>query len=270
MDKRNFVVNNSAMQKNAKKRHEKLGGNLWIFGRHACFAALQNPKRKIRQIWVSKPIKTDFFALTLSAPASLISPKLVDNQALESLLGPNAVHQGIALEVLPMEAPSLEDICHNGALQSTLLILDQVTDIQNIGAILRSAAAFGIDALIITEYHAPTETGAMAKAASGALELVPIIRATNLVQAMETLKTHGYWCIGMDGTADTSIETLATYGKLALIMGAEGKGLRRLTREHCDALVKIPIHPQMESLNVSNAAAVALYEATRKSLVTST
>lgn len=263
MDKRNFVVNNSAMQKNGQKRPEKHGGNLWIFGRHACFAALQNPKRKIRQIWVTKSVKTDFDTLSFSKNAASVTPKIVDNQTLESTLGANAIHQGIALEIVPLDTPSLEEIANSDETHATLLILDQVTDVQNIGAILRSAAAFGIKALVLTEYNAPTETGAMAKAASGALELVPIIRATNLAQALGTLKKHGYWCIGLDGEANAPLTTLATYEKLALVMGAEGKGLRRLTREHCDLLVKIPIHSQMESLNVSNAAAIALYEATR-------
>lgn len=251
------------MQKTTQPRRQKPSSHLWIFGRHACFSALNNPVRKIHQVLVTKSAKEDFLSLTLPKNLSLPTPRFVDNHSLDSILGPNIVHQGIALEVSPLEEYSLEKACKDGAERSLILVLDQVTDIQNIGAILRSSAAFGVKALVLTEYHSPPETGAMAKAASGALEITPIIRATNLVQALETLKQNGYWCVGLDGEAKQPLTALHKFEKLALVMGAEGKGLRRLTQKHCDLLVKIPIHSAMESLNVSNAAAIALYEANR-------
>lgn len=252
------------MQKNNTVHRTKTSKSLWIFGRHACFSALVNPKRKIHQILLTKSSKEEFLSLHLSKSTALPAPQIVDTRVLESIVGENAVHQGIALELSPLEEPSLEEICKKASERAIILVLDQVTDIQNIGAILRSAAAFGINALVLTEYNAPTETGAMARAASGALELIPIVRATNLAQALDALKDHGFWCVGMDGEAKASLEEISKFEKLALVMGAEGKGMRRLTKKHCDLLVKIPIHKQMESLNVSNAAAIALYEATRK------
>ncbi len=145
-----------------------------------------------------------------------------------------------------------------------VLLLDQVTDPHNVGAILRSAAAFDVGAVIVTDRNAPQESGVMAKAASGALEVVPLIAVTNLVQAIETLKKSGYWIAGLDGAARKAIHEAKLDNKTALVLGAEGAGLRRLTTEHCDFLVKLPISDKMESLNVSNAAAVAMYELYRR------
>ncbi|MDX2083078.1 MAG: 23S rRNA (guanosine(2251)-2'-O)-methyltransferase RlmB, partial [Rickettsiales bacterium] len=146
-----------------------------------------------------------------------------------------------------------------GKQKSIVVLLDQVTDPHNVGAIMRNAAAFSVDAVITTEHHAASESASMAKAASGAMDIVPFVRVGNLAETMNILKEHGYWCIGMDMLARVDVKTASMYDKIALVMGSEGKGMRRLTREHCDLLVKLEISEKMESLNVANAAAVALY-----------
>ncbi len=168
-----------------------------------------------------------------------------------------SVHQGIIIETMPLPELGLDYITKKGG---KIVILDQVTDPQNVGAILRTAAAFNVTAIIIPKDNAPEESSALAKAASGTLEILPIIRVTNLVRSIEDLKKHGYWFIGMDGDTETEIGDIKDLStNTALVMGAEGKGLRRLTREACDYITKIPISVQVESLNVSNAAAIGLY-----------
>ncbi len=239
----------------AHSRPNAAPGRYWMYGLHAVMAALQNPKRRWSKLLITSAQADAVKALSLPQPA-----EMTDNATLEKILGEGAVHQGIALEVAPLHPLDLEDILSSDA---PLLLLDQVTDPHNIGAMLRSAAAFGVAAIILPKDHAPQETATMAKSASGGLELVPLIYVTNLVKTMETIKQHGYWIAGLAGEADKTLAAAKLSTKTALVMGAEGKGMRRLTREHCDLLVKLPIHSQMESLNVSNAAAIALYEITR-------
>ncbi len=182
------------------------------------------------------------------------------------MLPPGAVHQGAALLSEPLTDVALEDVLDRAAEaeKSVVLVLDQVTDPQNVGAILRSAAAFGADAVLVPDRHAPPETGALVKAASGAVEIVPLVRVINLARALEELKKAGFWIAGLDGQAPQTLAAADMTGKVALVLGAEGEGLRRLTRDHCDILVRLPISERMESLNVSAAAAVALYELARK------
>ncbi len=221
----------------------------WIYGDHAVQAALANNKRKIERLVAStNAIKSlDLTGRKLNTDT--------DIRQLDKILPKDAVHQGVAALVHPLPHTTLDDV-----LESTLLlVLDQVTDPHNVGAILRSAAAFGVGAVIMTEDHGAPENGALAKAACGALDIVPLIRITNLSSTLDTLKSHDFWCVGLDGKTDKLIAEAKGFKKKALVLGAEGKGLRRLTAEKCDLLVKIPISPQMESLNVSNAAAVALY-----------
>jgi 23S rRNA (guanosine2251-2'-O)-methyltransferase len=231
---------------------------LYLYGKHAASAALQNPMRKIKRVLVTKNAQNEMGGV-LNGCKQLA---LVDAQKIESVLPGDAVHQGIAVECEPLNQPSLDEWLMEEK-NKPVLLLDQVTDPHNVGAILRSAAAFDIGAVIVTDRNAPAESGTMAKSASGALEIVPLIQVTNLVQAIELLKKAGYWTYGLDGEAKESITTAKFDTKSALILGAEGRGLRRLTGERCDFLVKLPMSNKMESLNVSNAAAIALYEVSR-------
>lgn len=225
------------------------GKSYWIYGQHAVQAALANDARKIERLVASTNAVKEL---------NLGGRKLnadTDIRQLDKILPKDAVHQGVAALVHPLPHTTLDDV-----LESTLLlVLDQVTDPHNVGAILRSAAAFGVGAVIMTEDHGAPENGALAKAACGALDIVPLIRITNLSSTLDTLKSNDFWCVGLDGKTDKLIGEAKGFKKKALVLGAEGKGLRRLTAEKCDLLVKIPISPKMESLNVSNAAAVALY-----------
>lgn len=225
------------------------GKSYWIYGQHAVQAALANDARKIERLVASTN------AVKELNPAGRKLNADTDIRQLDKILPKDAVHQGVAALVHPLPYTSLEDVLES----SLLLVLDQVTDPHNVGAILRSAAAFGVGAVIMTEDHGAPENGALAKAACGALDIVPLIRITNLSSTLDTLKSNDFWCVGLDGKTDKLIGEAKSFKKKALVLGAEGKGLRRLTAEKCDLLVKIPISPQMESLNVSNAAAVALY-----------
>ena len=227
------------------------GGGYWMYGLHACDAALQNPNRDIKRVLIISGLKDEW-----EHKLSHVAWEISDSATIARHAGEGAVHQGIAMQVLPLDEPYWDGLMQSGV---RMIMLDQVTDPHNVGAILRSAAAFGVGAVIMTKDHSPPESGALAKAACGALELVPCIRITNLSQTLDDLKRHGYWIAGMDGQADKMVEAAGGYQPLCLVMGAEGAGLRRLTKERCDLLVKIPMDERMESLNVSNAAAIALY-----------
>lgn len=246
---------NNQEQPRPRQEQKTSSGTVWLFGRHAVFAALANPSRDFRRL-----LTTPKSAEHLPPLPSGLQPQIMDVQELSRLLPRDAVHQGYALEVLPLDDGDLDILMQTGR---PVLLLDQVTDPHNIGAILRSAAAFDAAGIVVTKHNAPEETGTLAKSASGALEIVPIVRVANLVQAMEQLKAGGYWVAGMDGKATQTLAEAKLSAKTALVMGAEGSGLRRLTEEKCDLLVKLPISNQMESLNVSNAAAIALYELNR-------
>ena len=193
--------------------------------------------------------------------------ELVDGRTLQEILPPGAIHQGIAIQTRRLREPDLADILEadldTEGTPDIILILDQVTDPQNVGAILRSAAAFRARAVILTERNGAPESGSLAKAASGALDIVPLVRVNNLARAMAAIADAGYWRYGLDGEADKDLAAMDLTGKIALVLGAEGAGMRRLTREHCDLLCRLPIDAAMESLNVSNAAAIALYEIRR-------
>ncbi len=245
------------MQYHHKKSES--GKTYWLYGVHAVRAALLNETREIKRMVATKQAMEKF---TSECKARKINPEDKSPQDISKLLPEDAVHQGIALEVRPLPEMALEDYLAIAKGPKPLLLLDQVTDPHNVGAILRTAAAFGVGAIIVTKDHAAQESATMAKASSGGIEIVPIITVTNLSQSMETLKKHGYWCIGLDGEAKQTIAQAKLNNKTALVLGAEGKGLRRLTAERCDLLVRLPISSAMESLNVSNAAAVALYALT--------
>lgn len=240
------------------------GGPQWFYGVHAVLAALANPRRHCRRIVLATRSGHDLEARVAQAAGAGSPPaEVLDRRDIERLLPPGAVHQGVALLADPLPEPRLEAVCGDAATATVVVVLDQATDPRNVGAVLRSAAAFGAGAVVVQKRHAPEITGALAKAASGAVEMVPLVRVTNLARAMEDLKEWGFWCVGLDAGAPNSIAEAGLSGKVALVLGSEGEGLRRLTRERCDRLVRVPIGDAVESLNLSNAAAIALYELAR-------
>lgn len=230
-------------------------GPFYLYGIHTVRAALDNTLRKKYRLLATPN------ALSRLAEAGDI-PKLpiVDKtpRELDEILGNDAVHQGAALEVDPVTRANLKDV-HQPKL---VVVLDQITDPHNVGAVIRSACAFGADAVITTARYAPRETGTLAKAASGALDLVPLITVRNLADTLEELKTMGLTCLGLDSEAETQLKPGMGGDKLAIVLGAEGKGLRQRTRELCDEMVKLDMPGPIKSLNVSNAAAIALFAAT--------
>jgi 23S rRNA (guanosine2251-2'-O)-methyltransferase len=236
-------------------------GGVWLHGLHPVAAALRNPARRLRRLLVTVEAEREL-AERVPEPWR-ITPEPVPRERFATFLPPDAVHQGTALLVEPLAPPPLERVIEGSA--GPVLVLDQVTDPRNVGAILRSAAAFGAAALVMQDRNAPPETGALARAASGALEAVPVLREVNLARAVGQLKKAGLWVVGLEAGAPVTLAQSGLAGRrVALVLGAEGEGLRRLTRESCDELVRLPIRPAMESLNVSAAAAVALYELARE------
>lgn len=231
---------------------KKTGGGLKFWGRHAVEAALNNRNRKVKKISGTREAVT---SLSLDTEIPVVYCDAAD---LGRMVARDAPHQGIVAEVDPLPDILLADLLDRDS-DRPLLLLDQVTDPHNVGAILRSAAAFDAAAIVTQDRHAPPESGVLAKSASGALELVPWVRVVNLSRALDEIAEAGYWRIGMAGEADDMLGAAMGKSKLALVMGAEGEGLRQNVAAHCDILAKLPMHPQMESLNVSNAAAIALY-----------
>jgi len=236
------------------------GADYWLYGRHAVEAALANPARNLRRLLLAES-PDEALARKLATLRLPLGPEVVGRAALEGTLPPGAVHQGLALRAEPLFQPSLPVfLAELRDRPAVILALDHVTDPQNVGAILRSAAAFGAAAVLSTVDHAPPEGGALAKTASGGLEVVPYLRETNLVRSLELLKQAGFWCFGLAEQGEGLLSGVEAGTRACLVLGAEGEGLRRLTRERCDALVRLPTRPPIASLNVSNAAAVALYE----------
>jgi 23S rRNA (guanosine2251-2'-O)-methyltransferase len=248
-------------QKPGKPVKAAPGGDpaLRLYGRHAVEAALNNPEREKRQLYGAPKALAALKDSGLETRS--VSVETTDNERLASLVGPEVPHQGLVLEVRPLPGRHIEDLAPDPARPHNLVVaLDHLSDPQNVGAIFRSAAAFGARAILTTYDHAPRETGALAKAASGALEVVPWVRVTNLAAALDKLKDMGYWHLGLEGTAEASLAKVDLGSDLVLVLGGEGRGLRPRTREKCDLLVRLPISDAIESLNVSAAAAVALYE----------
>ena len=236
----------------------------WLYGRHAVEAALANPVRICRRFIALNETAAE--ARNLLAAARAETPaaglEVLDRREFERLLPPGAVHQGLALAAEKLAERDLNaflaSLPQDNAPQ-IMVVLDQVTDPHNVGAILRSAAAFGALAVLVPEHGAPAVTGVLAKAASGALEEMPLLRVANLARALEQIKQAGFWSLGLEEKAERTLAELDLPARIALVLGAEGSGLRRLTREHCDFLGRLPTRGNMSSLNVSNAAAVALY-----------
>jgi 23S rRNA (guanosine2251-2'-O)-methyltransferase len=223
-----------------------------LYGAHAVREALVAGRRKLLALYATEAALPRIEAL---ARAAGLEPRLVDARELSRHLGDEAVHQGLLLEARPLPEADIADIEPKSGV---VLALDQITDPHNVGAILRTACAFGVDALIVTERHRPDMTGVLAKAASGALEHVTIVSVVNLARALDTLRERGYSVIGLDSEGAEPIETIPLSAPVALVLGAEGKGLRRLTRERCDLVARLDLPGPIKSLNVSNACAAAL------------
>ena len=231
-------------------------GTVILYGWHTVKAALENPARHIRTL-----LATENAARRLAADGALlrIAPELVRPDAIAQRLPPDAVHNGLLAEADPLPSPDLEDMPATGIV----LVLDQITDPHNVGAILRTAAGFAATAVITTARHSPEATGVLAKSASGALEYVPMVTVQNLARALERLRERGYLLVGLDSSGDGDLANAPFRAPLALVLGAEGKGLRQLTRSTCHLLARLDLPGRITSLNVSNAAALALYIASR-------
>lgn len=227
-----------------------------IYGVHAVCAALANPARAVLALHATK---NGYDRLKAALDHLPVTPNEISVAALSKKLGPDAVHQGVLVEAAPLEQISLDEAVEDAATGKPLIILDQVTDPHNVGAILRSAAAFNAGAVIMTRRNSPPLDGTLAKAASGAVESVPVIHVGNLARALEELGKSGVQRIGLEGSADQPLETADLQPPVALVLGAEHKGLRRLTVENCDLLCRLTTPGPLKSLNVSNAAAVALH-----------
>jgi 23S rRNA (guanosine2251-2'-O)-methyltransferase len=225
-------------------------GPVLLYGWHTVKAALENPARNIRRLMASEGA-----AERLADEIELaVAPEIVEASDITALTGPDAVHQGLAAEADPLVAPAIEDLDPKGII----LVLDQITDPHNVGAMLRSAAAFSVEAVVTTERHSPEATGVLAKAASGGLEYVPVVTVVNLARGLEALKDKGVTIVGLDSAGDVALAAAPLKAPLALVLGAEGKGLRHLTRQNCDVLARLDLPGRIKSLNVSNATALAL------------
>ena len=244
---------------------DKIPAGLLFHGRHPIEAALKNPARIIHKIWATPSSAEALKQLCRNCERPVPEIVQMQRRQIDEMLGSEAVHQGVVAQLAPLPARSIEDIIHAqaDAQNTVIMLLDQVTDPHNVGAILRSAAAFKAAAVVVPDRNAPPETGTLAKSASGALELIPYVHGGNLARGLASLKKAGYWITGLDGEAKQTLAQADLTGKTALVLGSEATGLRRLTRAACDHIVKLPISAKVQSLNVSNAAAIALYELTR-------
>jgi 23S rRNA (guanosine2251-2'-O)-methyltransferase len=232
-------------------------GPVFLYGWHSVKAALENPARKFIKIMATENalhrLREDGITLPIEA-------ELVRAEAIDALVGPDAVHQGLLVETDPLPARDIDDVPAEGII----LVLDQITDPHNVGAILRTAAAFGVTAVVTTQRHSPEATGVLAKAASGALDFLPMVAVTNLARALDALKDNNVFVIGLDSEGDGELSSVPIRGPLALVIGAEGKGLRQLTRATCDQVARLDLPGKLKSLNVSNATALALYVASSR------
>jgi 23S rRNA (guanosine2251-2'-O)-methyltransferase len=227
-------------------------GPVVLYGWHTVAAALANPKRRIRKLWLTENAAR---RLADDQIDTRVPPEIVRPSAIDQRLGPDAVHQGLLAEADPLPSPDIDTL----ARQGIVLVLDQITDPHNVGAILRSAAAFAVKAIVTTARHSPEATGVLAKSASGALELVPMVSVQNLARALTELNDQGFMTVGLDSAGSENLAAIALTEPLALVLGAEGKGLRQLTRDTCRMVARLDLPGDIKSLNVSNAAVLALY-----------
>ena len=235
-----------------RDREAALDGPVILYGWHTVAAALSNPQRHIRKLMLTENAARRLADenIALSVTPEIVRPALIDSR-----LGPDAVHQGLLAEADPLPSPDIDELPQEGMV----LVLDQITDPHNVGAILRSAAAFAVKAIVTTARHSPEATGVLAKSASGALELVPLVTVQNLARALTTLNERGFLTVGLDSQGAQDLGAVALRQPLALVLGAEGKGLRQLTRETCSVVARLDMPGEIKSLNVSNAAVLALY-----------
>ena len=235
-----------------RDREASSDGAAILYGWHTVAAALNNPQRQIRKL-----LLTENAARRLAEERidTRVTPEIVRPSLIDQRLGPEAVHQGLLAEADPLPSPDLDTLPQHGIV----LVLDQITDPHNVGAILRSAAAFAVKAIVTTARHSPEATGVLAKSASGALELVPLVSVQNLARALTALNDVGFLTVGLDSEGSDDLGTVALRQPLALVLGAEGKGLRQLTRDTCSVVARLDMPGEIKSLNVSNAAVLALY-----------
>jgi 23S rRNA (guanosine2251-2'-O)-methyltransferase len=246
-------------QDGPRQQPETPRGAVWLYGHHAVAAALANPQRRLRRLVLTEEAEATL-AQTVQPPWPL-QPERTDRARIDQLLGRDIAHQGAALLADPLAQPSLATVLERSG---PIVVLDQVTDPRNVGAIMRSAAAFAAAAVITQDRNAPEETGSLAKAASGALETMPLLRAVNIARTLIALKAANVWCVGLDAGGKPLSGPSFAGRRVALVLGAEGEGMRRLTRDTCDEIAGLSIKGVVESLNVSAAGAVALYELTRQ------
>jgi 23S rRNA (guanosine2251-2'-O)-methyltransferase len=235
---------------------ERGDGSLWLWGTHPVKAALENSGRRIHKLLISQG--SDPSLAPLAAKRKVLV-ETADGGAIARVLPRDAVHQGAALLTTPLPELDIHDAVNDAPAPRIVVVLDQVTDPHNLGAIMRSAAAFGASAVVVQERNSPPVGGVLAKSASGALEIIPLVRVVNLARTLEDLANEGFLRVAFADEAAEPLERLDLNRDVALVLGAEGEGLRRLTREKCDVAARLPTRPEMASLNVSNAAAVALY-----------
>jgi 23S rRNA (guanosine2251-2'-O)-methyltransferase len=235
-----------------RDREANPDGPVILYGWHTVAAALANPQRQIRKLWLSENAAR---RLTDEKIDTRVTPEIVRPSLIDQRLGPDAVHQGLLAEADPLPSPDIDTLAQEGIV----LVLDQITDPHNVGAILRSAAAFAVKAIVTTTRHSPEATGVLAKSASGALELVPLVTVQNLARALTEMNDQGFLTVGLDSQGSENLGSVALRQPLALVLGAEGKGLRQLTRETCGVVARLDMPGEIKSLNVSNAAVLALY-----------
>jgi 23S rRNA (guanosine2251-2'-O)-methyltransferase len=235
-----------------RERDKDSDGPAILYGWHTVSLALANPARRIRKLLLTENAAKRLVDETID---TRITPEIVRPSQIDQLLGPDAVHQGLLAEADPLPSPDIDEIAPEGLV----LALDQITDPHNVGAILRSAAAFAVKAIVTTARHSPEATGVLAKSASGALELVPLVSVQNLARALTRLNERGFMTVGLDSEGGENLEAVALREPLVLVLGAEGKGLRQLTRDTCSVVARLDMPGEIKSLNVSNAAVLALY-----------
>jgi 23S rRNA (guanosine2251-2'-O)-methyltransferase len=260
----------NVIDKSRKSRNEKSNkdGGIWLYGKHPTFSIIEKKRRKIFEILATQNTISELQNFLKKNSLSHLSPlvRVADNNKIESIIGKNQVHQGLAIRCSNLPIKNQNDLLTElyaiaeGEKLPTLLLLDQISDPQNVGAIIRSAAAFGVKKIIFSEHNAPKETAAMVKSSAGMIDLVDLICVTNFNNLIEKLKKINYWCIGLAGEGKVSISEIKGYKNIALIIGSEGDGMRDLVKKNCDILAKIEINKEVESLNASVAAAISLYE----------